>query len=102
MAKSRSLTASRSVSPKFVCDADATLVSVLPGANVVPVEDVAERLAMLDVDAIGYVINQAPFPDDHPVQSGQPAAGLGSRAVTTSKPAEASNCLTDEPVSVAM
>jgi len=49
---------------ELVRHADAALVVVRHGANVAPVEQVAERLAVLDVAAAGYVYNQMPLTDD--------------------------------------
>ncbi len=44
--------------------ANGALVVVRHGGNVAPVEEVAERLAVLEVDVAGYVYNRAPLADE--------------------------------------
>ena len=69
---------------ELVRHADAALVVVLHGANVAPVEDVAERLAILDVDAIGYVFNRVPLTDDQPRSERSLRRRLSSKPVSAS------------------
>jgi Mrp family chromosome partitioning ATPase len=49
---------------EFVQRADWAIVVVSHGGNVAPVEQVADRLSILDVEAAGYVFNRVPLTDE--------------------------------------
>lgn len=75
---------------ELVRHADAALVVVLHGGNVAPVEDVSERLSILNVDTIGYVFNRVPLADDQPRPERSIRSRLGAKPVSASQRAESS------------
>ena len=63
--------------------ANGALVVVRHGGNVAPVEEVAERLAVLEVAVAGYVYNRAPLADEVSRSEGSLKDMLGTRSGST-------------------